>query len=133
MLTFAGNPFPGFHERVMADKPMLQTKRTKFAGILGESEIRLGAGGRQLSCRVWLNSPAYGSAAAVANAMGVLDAAVGTNGDLVETGAISQTWPDCTFEGFVPSSSILPAVGSGMPQGSYFVEGELFWYQLRIT
>jgi len=131
-LQFAGTPIPGFHEQLALAKPVLQTKRTKFAGIAGESELVLGSGGRSITCKIWLNAPAFGSSQALANFLSQLDDLVGGHGDLVETGAVNQTISDVTFEGFVNDGPMLPAIGAGLSQGSWFVPGTLHFYQLEI-
>jgi len=133
-IAFNGTPIPGWHERIAAAKPMLQTKRTKFAGINGESEIVLGTGGRALECKIWINSPSFGSSQSLAQFLAQLDGLVGSHGPLVETGSVQQTFNDVTYEGFVPSGPYLPVVGGvGMNAGTWFVEGTLHFYQDSIV
>ncbi|HEX5498542.1 MAG TPA: hypothetical protein VFX03_04910 [Thermomicrobiales bacterium] len=132
-IAFAGNTIPGFHGPLDAAKPMLQTKRTKFAGVWGESEIVLGSGGRAVTCEIWLNSPAFGSSQALANFLAWLDVLVGVHGDLVETGSVSRTFAGCTFEGFVNSGPMRPAIGAGLSQASWLIPGTLHFYQLEIA
>lgn len=132
MLNFNGANFLGLHGRVETGLPKLQTQRTKFAGITGESEIVMGAGGRALKCQVWVSDASLTTAAAVAAYVESINQNVGVNSALIVTGANPDTFADCTFEGFEPADAIKPALGAGLPAGTYWVAGTLHWYQLTV-
>lgn len=129
-LSFAGISIPGFHGRVERSRPRLYTQRTHFAGIYGTSEIVLGPGERLIQVKSWVNDASLTSGAAVENLLAQYDLNVGINGALVVSGNNPRTFFNCTFEGFLPEGDIIPAVGQGMPAGTYFVVGEFFWTQL---
>lgn len=135
MLSFNGAPIFGLHEHVEYATPKLQAQRTKYAGIVGESETVLGAGGRALKCEVWLTDASLTTSAAVAAYVASLNALVGANGTLVvtEEGKTIETFADCTFEGFEATGPILPAIGGGMPPGTFWTKGVLHWYQLTVS
>lgn len=130
-LIFGGTSFVGTHGPVITAPSQLQVARTKFWGVNGESEIVGYRGGRSIVSELWLHNN-YSTAEQVYNEMQAMDAAVGRNEDLIETG-ISRIWYACTFMGFEEMPpGIIPVVGGG-PEitGSWFVRGMLHFYCLR--
>lgn len=128
-LTFGGTSFVGTHGAVIAAPSQLQLSRTKFWGVNGESEIVGYRGGRSIQAELWIHSSGYTTAEQVFNELQAMDAAIGTNADLVDTG-ISRIWYSCTFMGFEQQEDILPIIG-GQLTGSYFTRGMLHFYSLR--
>jgi len=134
MITFAGSPIPGTHEQLLTLAPQLQAKRTKYSGVVGESEITQSRGGRDLSTHIWIHN-AYSSSDALVAYLENLDGLVGTHGDLVITrtarGGVPRSFPNCTFEGFFPDPErgALPDV-AGTLDGGWWIAGTLRWHQL---
>lgn len=135
MLEFVGQRIPGIHGRVQTGPPLLHVARTKFAGLRGETEIDLEHGGRPLEVHIWLNDASFTSRGSLQNLLEQLDDRVGENGRLLVTHEDStlRQFELCTFEGFLPDSDVLPAIGAGMPAGTYFCSGLLRWWQLVVV
>ena len=133
-LTFDNLPVAGTHGPVLTLPPALQTKRTKFFGVKGESEIRGERGGRYIYTDIWLHDE-YTSAAELATIIDELDVAVGTHGDLDVSGEVPRTYENCTFEGFTPiEPGIMPDLTTqldGIGDVTYWCAGRLTWFQLH--
>ena len=141
MIEFNGNFIQGTHESPTCGAPEGQTVRTKFAGVRGESEIRLEQGGRQITIRIWLHNR-YASSAPLLAAIRQLDDMVLQHGDLRITngpfGGVPAVYPNCTFEGFAkdPGTEAGPLPdNAGTLDGatpSWWCIGTLTWRQLSI-
>lgn len=132
MLTYLGSQILCLHERLELGLPKLHVQRTQFAGIWGESEIYLGTGGRDISCKVWLTDASFGSAQSVKDYVAQMTQFVGANGELQESGAAPGVYADCTFQGVTPTGPIMPAIGAGLAAGSFWCPATLHWYQLSV-
>lgn len=135
MIHFGGGQFLALHDFAQADAPQLHAQRTQFAGIWGESAIILGVGGRAISIDVWLSDASFSTAAAVDAYRAQLDLLVGTTGALAlsdSRGNALATFADVTFEGYAPSSKILPALGAGLPANTFFQIGRLRFHQNSV-
>lgn len=132
-LQFNNVDIPGICMPPSIGTPAVDVVRTKFKGVNGDSEIRGGRGGRMIEYPVAIFDTAFSSFASVQAFLDKLDSLVCTNGTLKESGTITRTWKDCTFEGFDnQGNSILPIIGVGMT-GSYWIKGVCRWYQLSIA
>lgn len=131
-IKFPGLTFPGVHGPVLHNAPALQTVRTKFPGVLGESEIRLGRGGRTIEIDLRLASSSYTTAAAVDSQLRKYAKAVGTHGVLEITGNLKHSFPNCTFEGATQLEDILPDPAGTLTGTAnvYHTAIRLRWYQL---
>lgn len=131
-IKFPGLTFPGTHGPVLHNAPMLQTVRTKFPGVLGESEIRLGRGGRMLEIDLRLASSGYTSSAAVDTQLKKYAKAVGTHGTVEITGNLKHSFPNCTFQGATQLEDILPDPPGTLTgtANTYHTLIRLSWYQL---
>lgn len=139
MITFDALDIPGTHEAPIASAPLNHSIRTKFASVNGESEIRLGRGGRLITCRIIIHG-GYQSYNALDQKLSELDQAVNRNGDLNFTpgpfGGLQRTYQACTFQGFEkdPENTGGPLPDNiGLLDGtkpSWWVHGTLTWYQL---
>lgn len=129
MLLFAGQNLLAIHEWPRAAAPEVHAQDNHFAGIQGVSSIFLGTGAREITIPVWLTDASFGSSAAVAAYVQSLDLGVGFQGDLQITGTAPNYFQDCRFEGFEPTSGVLPVVG-GQLAGQWFQMGVLKFKQL---
>lgn len=135
MLTFAGQNLLCLHDFAQADAPQLHAQRTQFAGIWGESAIILGVGGRSIAVDVWLSDASFAAAAAIDSYRQQLDLLIGITGALSVTdskGNALAYYADTTFEGFAPAGKILPAIGAGLPAGSFWQPGQLRFHQNSV-
>lgn len=128
-VTFAGTVLKCLPEAPRMDAPKLHAQRNQFPGIIGESQMILGVGGRDISIPVWLTDASFTSSQAVDSYRQALDLGVGATGVLQITGR--QPMADVTFEGFELAGDILPAIGGAplMPAGTYFLAGILHFHQ----
>lgn len=115
----------------MYGPPRLQTRRRKYWGLHGESEILGFPGGRAIAVPIVIHA-AYNSVAELGVMATALDNLVGANATLSLIGTYNQTFPNCTFEGFERDSDILPDV-AGTLNYSYWMHGVLHFYQLQLT
>ncbi len=117
----------------MTSPPSTHVTRTKFAGLIGESEIRLGRGGRTVQYFITICHASFTSVDILTQFLIDMENQHQVNDILIESGTINRTFPDCTFEGFTPSSSQLQDVAGTLitsVTGTWFVQGTLQWYQL---
>lgn len=139
MIEFNGNLIHGTHESPKPTAPELQTARTKFSGVRGESEIRQQQGGRNITIRIKLHN-GYTSFESLQAQIKALEDMVGQHGDLRITrgpyGGLNRVYEFCTFEGFTedpsPDSGPLPD-NAGTLDGttpSWWVDGWLAFRQL---
>ncbi len=138
-VEFNGNFFNGTHESPVYVPPALQTVRTHFAGVIGESEIRLGAKSRPIYIPILLHDK-YPTSALLFAALDLMDSLVGDHGELrinaLPYGGVPRVFPNCTFEGFAKGQS--PDTGPladnvGLLDGtkpSWWVQGVLQFHQL---
>ena len=140
-LIHDGGTFHGTHEAPTAQAPELQTVRTKFAGVIGESEIRLGTGGRNITVPIVLHD-GYTSSWQLQERIREYEGWVGDHGTLEvfsdEVSGVDAEYPNCTFEGFFkdpsPDAGPLPDY-VGLLDGytpSWWVRGVLVFRQLSI-
>lgn len=140
MIKFNGNDIYGTHESPVFQAPALQTVRTYFPAVQGESEIRLGRKGRPIAIRIVLHN-GYTKEQLVAQVR-TLDQTVGDHGILQIVhgpwGGVPQTFRNCTFEGFTKDSENdagpLPDIAGTLDgnKNSWWVRGTLVWHQLSV-
>eukprot|EP00913_Durusdinium_trenchii_P028459 g26687.t1 len=120
--NFLGNTTHG--DVVPAGPFELSDVRTKFFGVIGESEIRGEPGGRDLTCRMTLRG--YASETALIAAFNeIASKANQLTGTLTVTGNLAKTFGNCTFKGVAKSRTIRNAVDD-----TYLSEIALTWRQL---
>jgi hypothetical protein len=131
-LNFAGEPIPGSNGDVQYDAPMSSVVRTHYPGVNGETEIRLGKGGRAIRYPVWLYGAQFTTANALTAYLARLDERVQSHGDLRETGNITRTFRNVTFEGCVPLTQPIRDDARTMVPGAttYHCQAVLTFYQL---
>lgn len=124
-LTFRGSPVLGTCGQLQVGEwdPLLA--RTVFFGVIGESEIVGGVGGRDIECEVWIHN-SWNNSAAVVNAITTLENATNSNGLLVESGPVYREFPNCTFLGCRVDRGPLPSNTVG-----WFAIATLRWRQLQ--
>ena len=132
-IIHAGTLIPGTHGPVLYEPPAGQTFRTKFAGVIGSSEIRGGGGGRGLFTEIWIHGASTGGFATMAQLLAYLKsldelATQQAHGTLQITGITARDFPHCTFEGFTPDP-LGPLPGTGSEIG-FWCKGILRWFQL---
>lgn len=140
MLVFNGFTLYGTHRSLVPAAPDLQLKTTKFMGVHGESAIRGGRGGREITCHICIHNR-YGTARELTTYLRQLDTLVGGFGELRErrvdgAGIDQEPFKECVFLGFTPDPQygIIPDT-SGTLDGanpSWHTEGMLRWRQLSI-
>jgi hypothetical protein len=133
VITIAGETISGIWEAPRVARPRIQVTRSKFFGVLGESEIHGRGGGREIEIPIYMFDH-YASAQAVMDRIAQLEAqaSLGLHGTLTMSGAVPRTYQDVTFEGFEedPAIGILEDV-AGTLDGGWFVKGTLYFYDLR--
>lgn len=135
--------FPGTHASPVFMAPELQTVRTKFFGVKGESEITGESGARAISIHIRV----HGQFTQSQSLMAILDSfdkQVGRHGTLrilsgqgtIWAGGVPREYPNTTFEGFTKDggddSGPLPD-NVGLLDGttpSWWVDGTLVFHQL---
>lgn len=140
MLVFNNQQIYGTHWALIPSAPDLQLKTTKFMGVNGESAIRGGRGGREISCHICIHN-SFATARALTTFLRLLDTLVGSYGELRETrqsgkGIDQEPFRECVFLGFWmdPQYGIIPDL-SGTLDGanpSWHCEGTLRWRQLSV-
>ncbi len=141
MIKFNGEDIHGTHESPVFQAPALQTVRSYFAGVQGESEIRLGRKGRPITINIVLHN-GYSQPESLVAQLRNLEQKVGNHGVLQivagQWGGVPQTFKNCTFEGFTkdpsPDAGPLPdnagTLDGGVP--SWWIRGVLVWHQLSV-
>lgn len=129
-ITFNGFGIPGQHGALQKGLREIHASRTHFAGVYGDSEITEGPGCREITCHIWINDSSFSSSGALAGFLESMDLIVLTNGDLVESGTISETLKDCTFEGFDPHPDGMRPGSGTIDPATWWIEGVLRWRQL---
>lgn len=134
---FAGELFPGINLRTHCEPPALETKRSRYWGLLGETEIRSKPAGRPIALDIILRSTnGWATRAILDEQLDKLDRLVGTHGEL-EIFDLDQPsrriWANCTFEGFTPAegegNGPAPDIGGSMG-GGWYIGGRCVWYDL---
>lgn len=131
-ITFNGNNLLCLHKRPIYAPPKINAQRNQFAGIWGESQILLGVGGRGITIEVWLTDASFTTAQAVDNYRQLFDLSVGTTATLTISGPAPATFADVCFDGFEATGDTLPAIGTGLPAGTYWKAGILHFHQLTV-
>lgn len=113
----------------------LHTTRTHYAGLAGVSEIQLATGARQHQVGMVIHKRYTRTQLqqAVQKLQQGFDGAgwIGTNGRLtIHSDALEHRFDNCTFEGFLAQTGLLPDIG-GTLDGGWFVEGVLLFTQLK--
>ena len=100
-------------------------KRTKFFGVIGESEIPGGMGARSLEVPYWMYSESITTGGEANDSIDFINSYIGENGTLTEDGTIERTFENTTFDGFVVERGpILTNIG-------WLVTGTLKFTQLQ--
>lgn len=159
MIKFTGKEIKGTHGAAVAMPPALQTVRTYYWGLKGQTEIVGGTGGRELMIKMWIHGrvsqkgKAYAKRDEIEKAIKEIDKLVGKNGTLeIDLGdqpqktnkstqqynKEKQKYNHCTFVSMSPDS-----VGSGAAcpyfdwagtvDGGWFMAATLTFYQLRTS
>lgn len=123
-LSLAGLQFHGVHGEILPAPFDFPIKRFKAFGVIGESEIQGGLGGRDLLTEIWLHN-SYSSAANLESAINSLHSYSGHHGTLTETGTVSRTWKNCTFIGYAQKRGPIYSQKLG-----WFSIGDLLFRQL---
>lgn len=121
----------GTWENPVYGPPRLQTRRRKYWGLHGESEILGFPGGRAIAVPMFIHA-AYASVNEIGTVLKALDNLVGANATLTLNGTYTQVFNNCTFEGFERDADILPDI-AGTMNNSYWTHGILHFYQLQLT
>lgn len=131
-LNFAGQPIPGINFDPQIDPPSAEVVRTHYAGLNGVTEVQLGKGGRYIRYQVELFDRSFTTAAHVIDLLKQFDDRVLTSGILRETGNITRTFRNCTFEGCTPFHLPIPDYAKTLVSGVvvYHCRAMLTWYQL---
>lgn len=103
-ISLAGLNFYGTVGHIIEGAWEFDVKRTKFFGVIGESEILGGIGSRKITAPYWFYN-SFSTGANLADALYDLDSYIGLNGTLTESGTISRSWEKVTFDGFTRDSS----------------------------
>jgi hypothetical protein len=146
-INFEGDYYFGTWESPVFPAPELQTVRSKFAGVRGESEIMLESGGRTIQIHGKIHNR-FADPQSLNAFLDHLDDQVGQHGTLEivnqgpnawSAGGVPRTFRHCTFEGFAkdagPSGGAL-ADNIGLLDGgkpSWWIEGTLTWRQLSTA
>jgi len=141
MVIFDGNPIVGTHGSPVFVAPTLQRVTAEYAGVLGESELRLGRKARTIQIQIKLHDK-HATSDALFIILKSLDKMVGDHGVLAIAagayGGLIRNYKNCTFEGFSKSPSDdagpLPDI-TGLLDGavpSWWVDGTLSFRQLSV-
>lgn len=111
---------------VAGSVPDLQMQRFQFFGLQGEAHVIGESSGVDLSCEFTLQG--YNTHALLMSDVGALAGKVGKlTGTLTQTiGGNSNTYPKCTFLGYVASE---PPFLDGSGVNGWVSHGRLFWRQ----
>ena len=136
MLTFAGLLVPGTHGPVITEPPDYHGRITHYSGVIGESQLLLGRGGRNLRVEIVLHSPSFTSADVLAANLDIIDQYSQTLvGVLQETGTVTRTFPNCTFRGFqIDENGMKPDIaGTLSGTGTWWCRGVLSFRQMGYS
>lgn len=134
-LTFGGVDITGIVERFTVGPPGTQLYRRHFSGIVGESELRGGLGGRTIEVQIVLAGDFDDRESLRAAYEDQL------NRDLVQTNDtltysatdFDASYPECTFLGFFPDGRGPLLDEGGTLDGGWFCRGVLVFRQLRVA
>ena len=145
MIVFDGQEIYGTHGPIITPPPVFQSRRTKFSGVRGISEIRQESGGRSLTVQSWVHNRFVDPALLVAY-LELLDVRVGDHGILqvirIEDGSkprggMARVYNDCTFEGFTMAPpGYLPDIAKQLDainQKTWFAMGTFTFFQLKAN
>jgi hypothetical protein len=107
--------------------------RTNFWGVNGVSEIvSPGVGPETIECDAWITdasfAPSSGSLSALIEYLQLLDNLRGSHGTLAQEGTVARSFPNCTFEGFQPST----VEGQQRPEPVQLINAAQWWCQPGI-
>lgn len=129
-LTFGDYQIPGINRAPAVGAPELEAIRTKFFGVAGESEILGAIGGRTLEYFYYFSKSDWEQEDLVTN-LATLKTYVGTNATLTESGSVSETFADVTFDGFERVGPQLPDT-AGTFLGGWWIPLVLRFRQLTV-
>lgn len=137
-ITYGGLTIPGAHGAPKITPYEPKTLRRYHAGLQGQTEVRLGIGGRTIDIEVWIFNGFSTYTELQDWLKNNLDAkAVETNASLVLTGDTfnSYTFENCTFDGFERTAPPIPDVAGTVDTetGKWFIEGILHFWQLKAS
>ena len=98
MLKFNNRTYSGSHGPLIVGSPENHTRRVKYWDLKGEGEVRGQPGGRTITVDLLMHDT-YSQSELIAE-LGNMDSRIGTNGTLKELGNVTQSFKNCTFEGY---------------------------------
>ena len=119
MLKFNGRVYSGSHGALVVGSPEQHVRRVKYWDLPGEAEIVGRPGGRNITVDLLLHDT-YTQDQLVSE-LSNMDDRIGTNGTLKESGNVSRTYKNCTFDGY----EIIPFGGQDSPGMLQDVAGTL--------
>jgi len=141
MVIFDSIAIVGTHGSPVFVAPTLQRVSAEYAGVLGESELRLGRKARTIQIQIKLHDK-HATSDALFTVLKSLDKMVGQHGVLAigagAYGGLLRTYKNCTFEGFNkdpqddggPLPDITGLLDGAVP--SWWVDGTLLFRQLSV-
>jgi hypothetical protein len=123
-LSHAGMPFHGIPGELQLGPWDLQTKNSKFFGVVGETAINGEIGGREIACEIWLFN-SYATPQALDNAIESINSYTGQYGTLAKSSPGARSFPRCQFLGCAPKRGPIPD-----PDRGYIMIAELRFRQL---
>jgi len=128
-LKFRNLTIPGTHQTVTPAPPTLKTRNDLVWGQHGEIQVYGGQGGRPVSVTMVFHN-SWTTEKKLEKALFGLLKLTGTNGTLKETGNVTRTFADCTFDGVEELSGPLEDI-AGTIDGGWFIDIRLNFYQLK--
>ncbi len=126
-LSIGSLNFPGLCGPIIPANWELQMKLSKFFGVIGESVILGGMGGRPIAARFWMYD-SYETAQDLENTINQVNSYIGEYGTLSINGTAARSWDKVLFLGFVPAQD--PLFDSSL---GWIMIGDLFFRQLTPT
>lgn len=127
-ITHAGFEFKGAYSNPRVGIAENHFIRNHFAGVNGTSEIIAGRGSRPIVVNLW-HYARYNAESDLKGGLDALANRAGTNGDLVLSGNLAETYHDVTFDGyeliFGPLRDLV-----GHLDGGWWAEVDLYFTQL---
>lgn len=127
-LAHGGDTILGTHEVIPGPWESHRQENTIF-GLVGATVLVGKRTARMIVVETVIHDPNGGTQAQLQQYLEDIDARIGTLGDLVESGNMNRTFPDCEFLGFEQQ----PGMGPLPPSGniiSWWTKGRLMFRQL---
>lgn len=132
MLRFLGQDIPGLHGAPMPDPPRPVEVLTHYPGLNGDTEIRLGKGGRMIRYELLYFDRSFTTAQTLVAGLELFDRNVNKHGLLEEFGNVPRVFKAVTFKGAVLLRGAKRDVAGTLIRGSnvWHVPVLLTFYQL---